>query len=117
MKQRCSLTAVGLYTGLSLSVLSLHRYTTGRVGGGLNRGNKKHTLASQGDVMSLMKQVTGHFLQTERAAGVTLKVCFFILIPLSSFNCFDLVCFALLFKPGSHTAQAVLEPTKKLRIV
>lgn len=70
--------------------------------------------------MPLVKQVTGHFLQTERVAGVTLKVCFFSLTQLKFFFLFRfnflLICFALSVKPGFHAAQAVLESTKKLRM-
>lgn len=40
--------------------------TWGEPGGGLSRGSGSHTLAPQGDIMSLGRQVTEHFLQTER---------------------------------------------------
>lgn len=71
VEQRFGLTAVGLY-GLSLSLASLYKYSKGRIGGGgggFIRGSRRHTLTPQGDIMSLVKQVTGHFLQTERMGG------------------------------------------------
>lgn len=61
VEQRSRLTAVGLYTGLSLSLVSLHKYSMGRARGGLSRGSRSHTLVPQGDIMPLGKQVTGHF--------------------------------------------------------
>jgi hypothetical protein len=91
VKQRCSLTAVGCTLGCQCQ----HCPSTSIVwaGVGLNRGNKKYTLASQGNVMSLVKQVTGCVLQTEKLTGVTLKVCFFILIQFKFLFCFALFCF------------------------
>lgn len=41
VEQRCSLTVVGRYTGLALSVLSLHKCSTGRARGWLKQGQQK----------------------------------------------------------------------------
>lgn len=46
VEQRSRLTAVGLYTGLSLSLVSLHKYSMGRTRGWLKQGQQESYFGS-----------------------------------------------------------------------